>query len=103
MCCEENECDRPQRQRCEMECQSASFRVMLARMNERHVRTFVRRTQKEEERSMAERLEQHNVCVWKKILDSAEGGAGLLHTITKPRWGEEECKLSKRSLRTDSP
>ena len=41
-------------------------------------------SQKDEERKKTERLEQHKVWV-EKLLDSAEGRAGLLHNSTKPR------------------
>ena len=40
--------------------------------------------EKEEERRKDDRLEQHKAWV-EKFLDSAEGGAGMLHNINKPR------------------
>ena len=41
--------------------------------------------EKEEETKNAARLEQQKVLEGTKLLDSAEGGAGMLHNITKPR------------------
>ena len=41
-------------------------------------------SQKEKERREADRLEQHQAWV-EKLLDSGEGGSGMLHSITTPR------------------
>ena len=41
-------------------------------------------TQREKEREKTERREQHEVWIG-LLLDSVEGGAGVLHSITKSR------------------
>ena len=72
----------------------------------------------EEERRKAERMEQHQAWV-NELLDSAEGGAGILRDIAKPRpkrggaqvvdtpeqvteekpWEDKPCKIWRKHLR----
>ena len=69
-----------QRQKSAMECQSVAGRDMRAMMFERYMRTVVGRTGS----LKGGRLEQHKARV-EKLLHIAEGGADMLHNITKPR------------------